>query len=206
MNGRAFWAVPVVIALVLIASGAAAMLLLWPDQPSPFGYFVGRVEAVWNEDGRTMRLLQPLSYVDPAGRTWTAPAGSVIDGASIPRPFWSLIGGPFEGRYRNASVIHDAACQKRDRPWEDVHLMFYHACRAGGVSEQKAKLMYLAVYHFGPRWPSDGGLPGRSPVFQIVQPDEESVRTWAKYVEDQNPSLEQIRELKLLDPLDSLRP
>ena len=30
--------------------------------------------------------------------------------------------------------------------------MFYEACRCGGVDETEAKLMYYAVYHFGPRW------------------------------------------------------
>ena len=30
--------------------------------------------------------------------------------------------------------------------------MFYEACLCGGVDEQKAKVLYYAVYHFGPRW------------------------------------------------------
>lgn len=66
---------------------------------------------------------------------------------------WSFIGGPFEGKYRNASVIHDVACDLALRRWEDVHEAFFNAMRAGGVEVIKAKIMYGAVYHFGPRWP-----------------------------------------------------
>ena len=194
-------------ALALIVGGGTALYLMWPEKPGPFGCFVGRVEAVWEADGRTMRLLQPLTYVDPAGRAWTAPSQTVIDGASIPQAFWSIIGGPFEGLYRNASVIHDAACQQRDQPWEDVHLMFYHACRCDGVSEKKAKIMYMAVYHFGPRWPPKGALPDRRPVFALrTEIDENDARKWAEYVEKNNPSLGEIRTMQLFDPGDILGP
>jgi hypothetical protein len=34
--------------------------------------------------------------------------------------------------------------------------MFYEACRCGRVNVVKAKTMYYAVYHFGPRWRLDG--------------------------------------------------
>jgi hypothetical protein len=83
---------------------------------------------------------------------WIAPKGSIIDGASIPKPFWSVVGGPLDGAYRNASVLHDIACKDKKRPWEDVHLMFYQAMRCSDVPVAKAKMMYWAVYHFGPRW------------------------------------------------------
>jgi len=32
--------------------------------------------------------------------------------------------------------------------------------RAAGVSEKKAKIMYAAVYHFGPRWIRPKDIPG----------------------------------------------
>src|SRR5229473_500744 len=72
--------------------------------------------------------------------------------ASIPRAFWSVIGGPLEGQYRNASVFHDVACDQKSQPWKTVHRMFYNAMRWSGVYEIKAKIMYYAVYNFGPRW------------------------------------------------------
>jgi hypothetical protein len=100
-----------------------------------------------------MRLLAPFKYTDPKGNVWTAPAGSLIDGASIPVFAWSVIGGPFNGRYRDASVIHDVACDQKVRPWEEVHEAFYWAMMASGVEAWRAKVMYAAVFHFGPRWP-----------------------------------------------------
>ncbi|NBT14071.1 MAG: DUF1353 domain-containing protein [Planctomycetia bacterium] len=112
-----------------------------------WGYFDGRVVAEWHDDGRDMTLVKPFAYVDPADVRWDAPAGAVVNGASIPRPFWSVIGGPFEGRFRNASVVHDVACVDRSRPWRQVHRMFYEACRCGRVNVVKAKTMYYAVYH-----------------------------------------------------------
>ena len=123
-----------------------------------WGHFDGRVVAAWHDDGRDMTLVEPFAYVDAAAVRWDAPAGAVVNGASIPRPFWSVIGGPFEGRFRNASVVHDVACVERSRPWRQVHRMFYEACRCGRVGAVKAKTMYYAVYHFGPRW----RLAGRS--------------------------------------------
>lgn len=119
-----------------------------------FGKYEGAIQTEWlDTDGRRMRLLAPFKYVDPKGNTWTAPAGWEIDGASIPVFAWSVIGGPFNGRYRDASVIHDVACDQKIRPWEEVHEAFYWAMMASGVEPWRAKVMYAAVFHFGPRWP-----------------------------------------------------
>src|SRR5687768_12025993 len=121
---------------------AAAIFLLVTLFPvssyaAGFGDFVGKIVAEWLDNGREMRLLEDFAYIDPAGRRWEAPKGSVIDGASIPRFAWSFIGGPFEGAYRNASVIHDVACVERKLAWQDVHLAFYTAMRAANVSQAK---------------------------------------------------------------------
>ena len=85
----------------------------------------------------------------PFGNLGAAPAGSEIDGASTPQAFWSIIGGPFDGAYRNASVVHDVACVRKKERWEAVHRMFYDASLCGGVEVTKAKVMYAAVYLFG---------------------------------------------------------
>ena len=117
-----------------------------------FGRFEGTVVASWDENGRHMTLREPFKYIDSKDRTWVAPAGTTVDGASIPAAFWTFIGGPFEGKYRNASVVHDIGCIEMTESWEDVHYMFYEACRCAGVDESQAKMLYYAVYHFGPRW------------------------------------------------------
>jgi len=116
------------------------------------GQYIGTVQTEWLEDGRRMRLLSSFAYVDPKGVEWLAPIGSVVDGASIPQAAWTFIGGPFEGPYRNASVIHDVGCDQKLRSWEEVHEVFYWAMLASGVESWRAKVMYGAVYHFGPRW------------------------------------------------------
>lgn len=103
-------------------------------------------------DGRRFSLLHDFNYVDKNGRMWEAPTGLIVDGASIPMPFWSVIGGPFEGLYREASIVHDAGCCAKTKSWKDVHHMFYDAMRCSGVGWVKAKTMFLAVWAFGPRW------------------------------------------------------
>jgi hypothetical protein len=81
--------------------------------------------------------------------------GTRVDGASIPRPLWSIIGAPFTGRYVEASVIHDHYCDTQARHWKAVHKVFLEGMLARGVDKLQAQLMYLAVYRFGPRWNFD---------------------------------------------------
>ena len=119
----------------------------------PHGRFIGEIVTKWLENGREMELTKPFVYVDPDGLRWEAPKGSVVDGASIPQFGWSVVGGPYEGEYRKASVIHDVACREKTRPWESVHEAFYHAMLAANVSPLRAKVMYAAVYYLGLRWP-----------------------------------------------------
>jgi hypothetical protein len=62
------------------------------------------------------------------------------------------MGGPFEGKYRDASIVHDWYCDLRTRSWQNVHLVFYEAMLTSGVALSRARLMYAAVYWGGPRW------------------------------------------------------
>lgn len=130
----------------------AFLLLTSPVFSADFGRYIGDVIAKWLDDGRTMELQQDFVYVDSSGVEWLAPKGAKVDGASIPPAAWPLIGGPFEGRYRNASVIHDVACQLKSRPWQAVHRVFYDAMLLSGVSSLKARTMYAAVLIGGPKW------------------------------------------------------
>lgn len=117
-----------------------------------WGYYNSSPVTRWDPDGRNMTLMNELRYTDPDGVVWTAPSGSVVDGASIPRSLWSVMGGPFEGQYRNASVLHDVAYERHDRPWQDCDRMFYNAMRCSGVNAVEAKTMYYALYKFGHHW------------------------------------------------------
>lgn len=136
-----------------------------PSLADPRGSFKGEIVTRWLKDGRKMELLKDFTFVDPQGVAWMAPAGAIVDGASIPKVFWSVIGGPYEGPYRIASVIHDYYCdtwKKHDRSWESVHTAFFDAMLAAGVPMKQAKVMYIAVRECGPRWPRGNRsfLPG----------------------------------------------
>jgi len=54
---------------------------------------------------------------------------------------WSIIGAPFTGRYREASVVHDYYCDTKSERWQDTHRVFYDGMRANGVDAATAKLM-----------------------------------------------------------------
>jgi hypothetical protein len=128
----------------------------------PWGSFSGPVVTEWLDDGRNMRLVKSFQYTDPSNEIWDAPAGSIVDGASIPKLAWSVIVGPFEGKYRKASVIHDVACEKKVRRPDITHRAFYTAMRASGVDLITAEIMYGAVYWFGPSWISIIPVQGSS--------------------------------------------
>jgi len=177
-----------------------------------WGRFEGDVVARWENDGRLMTLVEPFAYVDPRQARWEAAAGAVIDGASIPRAFWSLIGSPFAGEFRNASVIHDVACEERNRPWRAVHRMFYEACRLGGVAAVTAKTMYYAVFHFGPRWHVEERttlVAGQPHVERVVRdetpapPTEAEVAAVADYFATHDVAAADIPTLTIPDTGDS---
>lgn len=119
------------------------------------GHFVGRVLTEWvkdNKDYRLMRLEEPFKYIDNNGVEWIAPKGSITDGASIPKAFWSVMGAPLSGKYRRAAVIHDVYCKNQSVPHEQVHKVFHEAMLTDGVGKRLAGIMYFAVKHFGPKW------------------------------------------------------
>jgi hypothetical protein len=120
--------------------------------------FEGQVHAAWLRHAgpdRDMRLVVDFAFIDSRGVRWDAPAGRIINGASIPETLWSsVVGTPYVGDYRRASVVHDVACEDKKRPHEEVHYMFYEAMVCDGVPQERAWLMYTAVRLFGPKWPA----------------------------------------------------
>ena len=129
-----------------------------------FGHYIGELIFKPLGDGRLMRLVNPYEFIDGTGVDWPVPKEIDIDGASIPPILWSVIGGPFEGKYREASVIHDYYCDVHLRTWQATHEVFYNGMRASGVSGLQAKIMYAGVYFGGPRWsPSPGAAAAATP-------------------------------------------
>ena len=120
------------------------------------GTFKGQLKVLFMEprkpDDRNVQLLEPFGYKDSKGVDWDVPAGYVSDGASIPWSLWTFIGGPYDGPYRDAAVIHDYFCDKKSRTWEETHAMFLEAAVKRGVPESTAQTMYAGILYGGPRW------------------------------------------------------
>lgn len=172
-----------------------------PDVPAgtDWGHFRGqlRLELV---GGREARLVTNFGYIDPHGTDWSAPRGSIVNGASIPQAFWSFVGGPWDGAYRQASVVHDVACETMQASWQDTHRMFYEACRCGGVDERTAKLMYWAVYHFGPRWEprmatTNAATITRPQRIATASPTPTQIQLARTYFQQNSPDLDAIPSL-----------
>ena len=168
-----------------------------------WGHYNGEPVTKWNPDGRTMTLLTELRYTDPHGEVWVAPVGSVVDGASMPRYLWSVMGGPFEGKYRNASVLHDVAYDQKNRPHEVCDRMFYHAMRCSGVSAVEAGTMYYALRKFGRHWKAPKAEPVKVGDEIVARPEEvrrampvnrgdiNATRDW---IRNSEPSVQQIEQ------------
>jgi hypothetical protein len=173
-----------------------------------WGHFVGTVVTEWFDSKRKMKVVNMFAYVDPRGKQWSVPPQTVVDGASIPRIFWTAIGGPFEGPYRNASVVHDHYCVVRSETWQSVHRMFYEAMLAAGTPKAKAKAMFYAVYVGGPRWqdvlvtnheprafPKPGDIDRTETRYWSVSFNESLARKHFQEIESSDLSLEQIENL-----------
>ncbi len=129
---------------VLTFSGAAIAA-----EAAFHGSFAFRWTREPDDRHREMVLLSDVSFVDPAGRVWQVPAGTRIDGASIPPSLWSFSGSPFVGNYRRASVVHDHFCAIRTAPTSAVHRMFRDAMAADGVGQPERQTKYAAVSLYG---------------------------------------------------------
>lgn len=177
------------------------------------GAFKGQLKVLFVEpkgpEDRNVQLLEPFGYRDSRGVDWDVPKGFLSDGASIPWSLWGFIGGPFDGPYRDAAVIHDYFCDMKSRTWEDVHAMFLEAALRRGVPESTAQTMYAGILYGGPRWdtpkllqkaqilptpsgprpPTDPGITKRSATMTEKQQFEE-LRRW---IETNNPTPDAIQ-------------
>ncbi|RWQ57827.1 DUF1353 domain-containing protein [Mesorhizobium sp.] len=119
-----------------------------------YGQFVGNPYGVFipGAERPLFKLNKPFVYRDPNGLEWTAPAGEVVDGASIPGFAWSLVGGPFDGQYLNAAITHDYYCCSKSREYYGTHHAFWLGMRAAGVDETMSYVMWSAVRFAGPEY------------------------------------------------------
>jgi len=134
------------------------VLLGWFGTPAVateyFGRFLDQLTGTWLPDPGDRPKFQvdrDFSFEDPNGFSWDVPAGTIVDGASVPQFLWA-IAGPFEGDYLWASVIHDYYCDRMYRTAHDTHRVFYYGMRTMQVEQWKAEAMYIGVDWFGPQW------------------------------------------------------
>ena len=187
-----------------LASGFSASVSR--ETTESLGSYAGlpaRVEML--ADGRRLRLLAPLSYTDPDAGTWPVPSGTVVDGASIPRAFWTVIGGPLEGRYRDASIVHDRFCDARTRTWEETHRMFFWAMRRSAVGPVQARVMFYGVWRFGPRWTLGAEAEGfASAIREPAEADADTILADVQRIRSGSLDLAAIE--RLAEQADDVRP
>ncbi len=153
---------------------------------------------------------EKLTFIDSAGLEWTAPRGTLTDGASVPRLALWVTDGRFDSHFLKAAVIHDAYCQAENagrcpeqyqsRPWKAVHRMFHEACLAGGTPQSRARIMFAAVWLGGPRWNDPEHSLDSVPQEELLA-EFEACKKW---IEEKDPTVEKIeawmeeREVALL--------
>lgn len=178
--------------ILILAAAAVAVSAPASVAETYFGKFIGKFVAEFSDDdgGRKVTLMEPYGFIDPFGKEWNVPDGYKTDGASVPAALWALY-PPFTGNYRSAAVIHDYYCDNEERSWQDTHKVFYFAMRAAHVDETTAKVMYSAVYLFGPRW-GPGTAPGQraAPVKATPEQQEKVVKELQALVAKDNPDLD----------------
>ena len=140
------------------------------------GEFSGEPVTVWRTEqdtpDRDMNMVEDFWYRLGEDQ-WDAKKNKTIDGASIPQPLWSLVGSPYTGDYRRASIVHDIACDEAGTDHEKrraADRMFYHACRAGGCGVGQSILLYVGV-RIGAWWKEHRGFANEQMV-KLKEDDE----------------------------------
>lgn len=170
-----------------------AMLIATTGSALSEAHFYGKPFALtFGDNGRDMTLQADMGFIDASNNNWSVKAPFTTDGASIPQVAWSFIGGPFDGPYRDAAIVHDYYCIHRNKPWRAVHRMFYEASIVAGTDPVKAKVMYAAVYFAGPRWGELGGAT-RGPGGAVSEEEQRArLNELQNWIEANQPSLKQI--------------
>lgn len=104
-------------------------------------------------DGIRWEVMADFEYhvgSEGSGEVIKIPKGFITDGASIPRPFQSFIGGPW-GKYGYAAILHDYLCTTKPYTQKKIDDIFDEAMGVLGVPLWKRKLMYFGVrlWHIG---------------------------------------------------------
>lgn len=119
----------------------------WFKRPNVTCGFYGDCILKVRLDGETFEVMQDFGFRMRSGFYVCARPGDIVDGASIPRFWWRVIGSPMTGQYRRASVIHDVGCKynREKLPRSTWDLALYEGMRADKCNPVKAWIIYRAV-------------------------------------------------------------
>lgn len=141
-----------------------------------------------------------LEFFDGEGRGWTAPTGTLTDGASIPQIFVPIVGNPRSREFANAAAMHDAWCGIGNEDgavyhkatWQEVHRMFYDSLIVGGTDVVRAKVMFAAVWLGGPRWAPVSRATDTRLERLPVELRRDGMRRAKAYIERENPPISRL--------------
>jgi len=122
------------------------------------GGFEGRVVVEWLDDAfvPSVRTLEDYGFRQAKGKFWQVARGQVFDGRGMPPLFYDLVGQPYGGNFRKASIVYESATQRMTEKWDEAQRMFFEAAVAEGVAVPEAKVMYLLLALQGSRWEVPG--------------------------------------------------
>lgn len=104
------------------------------------GEFLGKGE--W-------KLTKPFVYNSKRFGKIVVPEGFVINGASIPRFLWSIIGSPWSGRYAKGSGIHDWVYYDQTFTRKECDEIFLEIMVLDKVPAWKRFVIFRALRIFG---------------------------------------------------------
>jgi len=103
--------------------------------------------------GKLWKVIEAFEYHvgnEDSNEVIKVPEGFITDFASIPRIFWSIIGGPW-GKYGYAAIVHDKIYWSKECSRKRADFIFLDAMKTLGVKRYRRNLMYWAV-RIGARW------------------------------------------------------
>jgi hypothetical protein len=117
----------------------------------------------FRENGEDKYQLFEDTWIIIHGELLEAKAGTIVDGASVPRAAWWFT--PPDGPHRLAAFWHDVLYSTHQLPKEVADSIFLELMLESGVPRGRARTMYLAVKWFGgPAWRKGTGVLNWAPL------------------------------------------
>lgn len=98
-------------------------------------------------DGISWKVMEDFEYhvgSEDSNEVIKISKGFISDGASIPKIFWSFIGGPW-GKYGYAAIVHDFILRENLYSTKRADEIFYEAMGVLKVPQWKRWIMFTTV-------------------------------------------------------------